>query len=80
MSTRIVTENSSNVRSVEYDDATQKLTVEFSSGTYDYFDVPPEKWAAIEGAATTDGASVGRVISSQIVRQHKFLKHKEGNA
>lgn len=76
MSMMIPVRESSNVVAVGYSAVTKTLTVQFKSGTYDYFDVPPQKWEVIQAAVNGEG-SVGSLISSTIVRQHTFRKHEE---
>lgn len=68
--------NSSNVKAVGYDTATQVLTVRFAGGaTYDYVNVPAERWGALQ-QCIADGHSVGAWISANIVRKFQFRRRE----
>jgi hypothetical protein len=65
---------SSNVLGVGYSGTT--LTVQFKSGTYDYFDVSAEKWAELQTHLADEKQSVGAWISANIVKNHKFKRQE----
>jgi hypothetical protein len=53
---------SSNMRSIGYDESTKRLKVEFSSGLiYQYNDVPPKMYAALMNAEDKDKACEGLI-------------------
>lgn len=58
---------SSNVKSLTYDPAADRLTVEFQSGTrYSYDAVPAKKWHELRGAK-----SIGGFMAKHVVGQHE---------
>jgi hypothetical protein len=61
---------SSNISQISYDAATGTLQVTFhNGGTYQYFDVLPNKWEDFKAAA-----SKGQFLHQQIKDQHRFVK------
>lgn len=64
------TVDSSQIRSVGYDEAAKTLEVEFTTGgIYQYADVPKEKHAAF-----LSSDSKGRYLAMHIKQHHKFTK------
>lgn len=61
--------NSSTVVSVGYDRETQTLEVEFKSGVYQYFQVPPERHNAL-----VSSESIGRHFGEHIRGKYRFAK------
>jgi hypothetical protein len=60
---------SSTVVSVGYDHETRTLEVEFKSGTYQYFDVPPERHNALMSSE-----SLGRHFGEHVRGKYRFAK------
>ncbi len=62
--------SSSAISSVGYDEQRSVLEVEFQSGAvYDYFDVPPKVWRALQKAP-----SKGQFVSRRIRDRYPFAK------
>ena len=62
--------SSSAISSVGYDERKAVLEVEFRSGAvYDYLDVPPKIWKALQAAD-----SKGRFISRRIRDRYAFVR------
>jgi len=62
--------NSSRIKSVEYNDSTDVLTIDFvKGGKYKYFSVPPEVYAGI-----TQSKSPGAYFDAVIKPKYKFKK------
>lgn len=62
--------SSSAISSVGYDEGRSVLEVEFQSGAvYDYFDVPPKVWKALQKAE-----SKGQFVSRRIRDRYPFVK------
>lgn len=60
---------SSNLVSVGYDAETEVLEVEFKSGVYRYYDVPPEEYAKF-----TEAESLGRHMGTHIRGKYRTEK------
>jgi hypothetical protein len=60
--------NSTQISIGWYSQESKTLTVQFSNGKkYEYFDVSPEKWAALKVAE-----SAGKYFNANIKTQHKY--------
>lgn len=60
-------EGSSHLEAAHYDSAKRVLSISFKSGrTYDYMNVPPEKWQAFQEAE-----SKGKYLHSEINPHHR---------
>lgn len=63
---------SSNVKSIGYHEATQKLIVEFLNGTmYSYEDVPQEVFNNLKNAE-----SVGKFLNANIKNNYTYKRHE----
>lgn len=61
--------SSSNLVAVGYDASSQTLRIQFSSGTYDYFDVPPHIHTGLMNAS-----SKGEYHAANIKNSYRFKK------
>ncbi len=70
MSEWISTPESSNISGFCYDDASQTLTIEFSSGTrYNYYDVPEH---ILEGMKSAE--SKGHYLNTKIKGNYRYAR------
>lgn len=69
---RILNIKSSNIRSAEYDEDTNQLTVNFNSGTYTYDGVPVQKIDKMEAAT-----SAGSYLHTEIKPYHKAIQKEK---
>ena len=61
---------SSNINSIGYDEDTQTLEVEFSSGdVYQYFNVPPKEYQALIRAS-----SHGKYLNQNVKDKYRFKR------
>jgi hypothetical protein len=65
---------SSNIRSIAYDDASSTLDVEFNNGgCYQYFDVPRPVYNEMVAVAAS-GESVGKYLNSQVKGTYRYAR------
>lgn len=61
--------NSSQIEGTNYDFNHKILTVRFKTGTYEYYQVPVEKWEGLKKAE-----SAGKYINSDIKPNYEYKK------
>lgn len=65
----LIVEGSTSVRGAAYNAAVEILTVDFTSGTYEYLGVPEHVWQAFK-----DAPSKGRFLNSDVKPIYPFNK------